>query len=292
MRVLHLTSDIPRRIIDEKTGIQKYKPNQSGYWRGGDHKWQTNDFGYPGPAPMSKDNLITIIGDSFIENFMNPDSCHQSQILKKLLPQYDYYEAARSGISFIEAIYIAENLDEEYHPLTQLIFINNSDMTESIREIKQLDDITQLSLDESKVYHGEMKSPRLKLVLYNWKLAHYSYIRIKAGNEHEKKQRNLIPIPHEKIHLDKVESLLHYSTNNFDLSNIVLVFFPDFSGEYTTLFEKANIKFIQLVEKSTENWTFDHDAHWTCNGHRLAAAQIYNYFVDRDYLLLSHNNNE
>ncbi|MGB3151923.1 MAG: hypothetical protein WBB27_14795, partial [Maribacter sp.] len=88
-RFLHLSSDIPRRTIDEN-GIQKYIPNQAGFWVGGTHEWKINKLGWPGELPESYDNLITIVGDSFIENFMNPNECHQSILLKNELPKYNF----------------------------------------------------------------------------------------------------------------------------------------------------------------------------------------------------------
>ena len=82
VRLTHAMADIPQRTIDEY-GIQKYIPNQDGYWKGGEHKWVVNKLGWPGELPQSNENLIMVIGDSFIENFMNPNECHQSAFLKE-----------------------------------------------------------------------------------------------------------------------------------------------------------------------------------------------------------------
>ena len=106
----HSVTDLPQRTIDEY-GIQKYYANQSGYWKGGEHKWMFNELGWPGELPEDYDNLITVIGDSFIENFMNPNECHQSKLLKKGLNNHNFIEAARSGVSFIEAMEISKQFD-------------------------------------------------------------------------------------------------------------------------------------------------------------------------------------
>ena len=88
IRLNHLSIDIPRRTIDEY-GVQKYLPLQNGYWSNGTHRWQINKEGWAGELPPSFDNLITLIGDSHIENFMNPDSCHLGAILNKSNLKYN-----------------------------------------------------------------------------------------------------------------------------------------------------------------------------------------------------------
>src|SRR5690606_35579075 len=124
-------------------GVQKYLPNQEGYWKGGNHQWIINDYGWPGELPTKYDNLINIIGDSFIENFMNPNECHQSVFLKKLMPDYNFFEAARSGVSLIEAMEISKQIDS-LNPKMTLIYVNENDFYESILNIKKLNDITQI----------------------------------------------------------------------------------------------------------------------------------------------------
>lgn len=97
IRLTHMTIDIPFRTINSH-GIQLYIPNQTGYWRGGTHSWTINSDGWPGILPAKSEDLITIIGDSHIENFMNPDSCHLAPLLQKQFPNENFYEAGRSGL--------------------------------------------------------------------------------------------------------------------------------------------------------------------------------------------------
>jgi len=144
IRVNHVMSDIPQREINE-FGIQKYIPNQLGYWKGGEHQWLINRLGWPGQLPKSYNNLVTIIGDSFIENFMNPNECHQSVLLKQKVDDFNFIEAGRSGVSFIEAMEISKQLDSlnpEYH----LIYVSKQDFIESVADIEPLNDITQVNL--------------------------------------------------------------------------------------------------------------------------------------------------
>ena len=153
IRVTHAVTDLPQRTIDEY-GIQKYYPHQSGYWIGGNHKWVINKLGWPGKLPKSHDNLITIIGDSYIENFMNPIECHQSLLLKKRLENYNFIEAGRSGVSFIEAMEISKQFDA-LHPKYHLVYVNSLDFYESVTSILPAADITQLNSDDHESWTFE-----------------------------------------------------------------------------------------------------------------------------------------
>ncbi|WP_040757743.1 hypothetical protein [Winogradskyella psychrotolerans] len=173
VRLKNGVSDIPQRQIDE-FGIQKYYPNQQGFWRGGTHAWNINELGWPGYLPKNYDNLISIIGDSFIENFMNPNDCHQSVFLKENAPKYNFIEAGRSGVSFIEGMEISKQLNK-FKPITNLIYVNDADFYQSLVEVAPAEDITQFSLESDSIVLGKMKSPLLKKILYNWKFAYYMY---------------------------------------------------------------------------------------------------------------------
>ena len=110
VRMTHSVIDVPQRMIDDY-GTQKYIPFQNGTWKHGSHNWKVNKLGWVGELPASYDNLITLIGDSYIENFMNPDSCRQAKYLKKIMPEYNYLEMARAGVSLIEALEISRKSD-------------------------------------------------------------------------------------------------------------------------------------------------------------------------------------
>lgn len=279
-RVKHLSSDIPQREIDAD-GIQKYIPNQSGYWKGGGHKWNINKLGWPGLLPDSYDNLITIIGDSFIENFMNPNECHQSVYLKNKLPRYNFFEASRSGVSFIEAMEISEQL-KSYKPVLQLVYVTDSDFIESIRELQIHSDITQLNLEKNKIEFGSLKSAKLKKILYNWKFMYYLYNRFNLGANPLSLSKNEIIPPDENNESDnenktikRVGELLNYVKLNYEIKNHVLVFHPDSDNEIIDQAQHYGFKTILLsTEGERISWTFDHDKHWTCYGHEKVAEQV------------------
>ncbi len=278
-RIFVLTSDIPRREIDS-FGIQKYIPNQYGFWKGGKHKWQINSNGWPGILPKSRSNLIAIIGDSYIENFMNPDSCHQAIYLKNYFPENNFYEAARSGVSFIEAFEITKQIDT-LTPIYQLIYIQDSDFKESILNIQKLNDITQLDLVEKKIVYGEIKSPGSKRILYEVKFLYYLYQKFitnfsrksnKTGKQEKKLNNNL----KYKFYTE----LLKYTKDNYKIDNKILVFHPN--SDSLIIAEAKRLGFNALLLDSTgdKTWTFDYDAHWSCYGHEKAAKQVASFLVD------------
>lgn len=274
-RLFILTSDVPQRIIDE-AGIQKYKPNQKGSWKGGTHKWQINEKGWPGELPDKYDNLITIIGDSYIESFMNKDECHQSNYLKELMPDYNFMEAARSGVSFIEALEISKQLDDVLNPKYQLIYLYDSDFHESITQIKKLFDITQVDLEKKEIINGKMKAPGLKKILYNWKFVYFLYNRFPL-NFNSKKS---IKKPLEKNEKPKnilFKELLMFAKENYNFDNKILVFRPNSNEKIIQLTEELGFKIILLESNKEKLWSFDHDPHWTCYGHSQAAIQVANF---------------
>jgi len=279
VRVTHSVTDLPKRIIDEH-GIQKYYPNQTGYWKGGSHKWIVNKLGWPGQLPDKYDNLITVIGDSFIENFMNPNECHQSILLKKQLKNYNFIEAARSGVSFIEAMEITKQFDS-LRPKLNLIYVGDSDFYESVSSILHSQDITQLNLEKNSVILGKMKSPGLKKILYNWKLLYYFYNRfplnfltgINNSVKHE--------IKNDKSgfkHQDDIERLLIFVKKHYDIHNKMLVFHPNSELKIIEICKKSGFQVLVLNSKNDKTWTFEHDSHWTCYGHNQVAKQVA-YFI-------------
>ena len=286
IRFTHAVSDIPQRTIDE-SGIQKYYPNQTGYWLNGTHTWKVNKMGWPGELPNSYDNLITIIGDSFIENFMNPNDCHQSIILKQKLNNFNYIEAARSGVSLIEAFEISKQLDS-LKPIRHLIYVNDSDFIESIKSIKNLMDITQVDLKKKKIIFGKMKSPGVKKILYNCKLAYYFYNRFPLNFSESKKEKTIKTKKANSKSLNnslEIEALLLYIKNNYTIKDKTLVFHPNSNAELIELCKSKGFSNIYLdSSKDKKSWTFDYDHHWTCYGHEQVADQVAKSFMKNDLL--------
>jgi len=275
IRITHAITDLPQRTIDEY-GIQRYYPNQSGYWKGGDHKWIVNELGWPGELPQSYDNLITILGDSYIENFMNPNECHQSVLLKKRLDNYNFIEAGRSGVSFIEAMEISKQFDS-LNPIYNLIYVNSNDFSESVTNISPAADITQLNTEKNKIIYGQMKSPGLKKILYNWKLLYYFYNKFflnfsKSVAKPEKIEK--VDTKYEFKYQKEIQNLIDYTKLNYNIKNKILVFHPNSELEIIEICKNAGFKVIVLNSDNHESWTFEHDNHWTCYGHNQVAIQV------------------
>ncbi|MFP4846804.1 hypothetical protein [Winogradskyella sp. PE311] len=281
VRTTHAVSDIPQRTIDE-FGIQKYIPNQNGYWVGGDHQWTINKLGWPGILPKSYDNLITVIGDSYIENFMNPNDCHQSVLLKEYLPEFNFLEAARSGVSLIEAMEISKQTDEK-DPLITLIYVNDNDFTESIENINNLNDITQINLESGEIDYGKMKSPKFKKILYSWKLLYYFYNRYSSSLTKGAKKPKLIK--RKKTFKKKyVSDLLDHIISNYSMEKKVLVFHPNTNPELIKLCKELELNIIVLDSNNDKTWTFEYDTHWTCYGHKKVSQQVSTHLLN-NYLL-------
>tara|TARA_R110002096_G_scaffold251769_1_gene444702 strand:+ start:7814 stop:8767 length:954 start_codon:yes stop_codon:yes gene_type:complete len=276
IRMTHSVSDVPQRTIDQY-GIQKYFPDQEGYWKGGKHKWVINKLGWAGELPDNFDNLISIIGDSYIENFMNPNECHQSIFLKENLRAFNFMEAGRSGVSLIEAMEISKQIDS-LKPLQTLIYVNNNDFFESVFEIKPLDDITQLRLKDHNINYGQLKAAGLKKILYNWKLLYYFYNRFPILNSsvnnkelNKNKSTNKNGIKYKK----EIFKLIDYISVKYSIKNKTLVFHPNSHKLIINKCRDVGFNVISLDSRNDKGWTFDHDSHWTCYGHKKVAQQVY-----------------
>ncbi|MBO3097914.1 hypothetical protein [Gelidibacter pelagius] len=276
VRLTHAVADLPQRTIDGH-GVQKYLPNQEGYWKGGEHNWTINKFGWPGKLPQSYDNLIMVIGDSFIENFMNPNECHQSVFLKENMKDYNFMEAGRSGVSLIEALEISKQFDS-LKPIQFLIYVNDEDFYESISQIKPMDDITQLNIDTNTIEYGKMKTPGLKKILYAWKLMYYLYNRFpltNLSNIDEKPEVSSKDTNNKELEFQpELTQLMAYIKCNYTINNKTLVFHPDSSKSIIAICQAAGFNIIFLDSNNDETWVFDYDSHWTCYGHKRAAEQI------------------
>tara|TARA_R110002049_G_scaffold246502_1_gene420597 strand:- start:5379 stop:6110 length:732 start_codon:yes stop_codon:yes gene_type:complete len=232
--------------------------------------------GWPGPLPQSFNNLITVIGDSFIENLMNPEKCHQSVYLKKMLPEYNFLEAARSGVSFVEAIEIFKQLDS-LTPRLQLSHLHDSDFEESILQITKHSDITQFDIEKQKIVYGKMNSPGLKKVLYSWKFLYYLYQRFslnlnKTINLENKKTS--IKNNEDANYIQFYINLLEYTASLYNTANKILIFGLESSIKLVNLSKRYDFKTLHLKMDKNDKWSFDHDKHWTCHGHESVAEQV------------------
>ena len=277
IRTFRLVPDIPERFID-KYNIQRYKPGQSGFYTKAKVKWNVNKFGWLGTSNTYKDTIISIIGDSYIENIMNPIECNQGSILKTLLPNFSFFEAGRSGVTFIEAMEISKVLDIEVHPNYQLLYLNTGDFPESISEIKHFPDRLQVSIETKKLMKPKLKSPRMKFFLYNVKLLYYLYLKypILVDNQNKGEVNQVARVSKNSNDI-LYNKLFAYCSTNYRLNNLVFVFHPNIDDEIVALANRYGIKTIQLDSHGDKTWRLgSHDGHWSCYGHNQVSKQVVN----------------
>ncbi len=278
IRFFHLVPDIPERYID-KNKIQRYKPGQTGYYTKAKKPWSVNKYGWLGVAESSNEPTLSIIGDSYIENLMNPFECNQANVLKPLLPEYSFFEAGRSGVTFIEAMEISKMLEDEIKPEYQILYLSTNDFTETISEINKYSDRVQFSTKSNKIITSKLKSPGLKKILYNFKLAYYLYLKYPIFIN--KQNKGIIEIDDKAVSKQRriqYAQLFNYCAENYNLQNMIFAFHPDIDQEITELTAKHDIKMILLETKDDKKWEIgEHDKHWSCYGHMQVGNQIANY---------------
>ncbi|NNK72423.1 MAG: hypothetical protein HKO94_04430 [Flavobacteriaceae bacterium] len=271
VRYYKLTSDVPHRYVDTH-GLQLYEPGQTGYFKGASEPWTVNEFGWLGINTIeNKNRRISIIGDSYIENIMNPDNCNQGYLLQELNPEVGFFEAGRSGVTFIEALEIAQKMDSldfDEH----LIYVTDADFTESFANKTRYADRLQVDLDRNIILKGELKSPGLKKILYNLKFMYYLYLRFPLFVGEQNKGEIAATEDFDRNSFDR---LFAFCQSNYDLRKITLIFHPETSDDIVSFFKEKGLRHIRLVVQNGKSWDLNAaDGHWSCLGHAQAARQI------------------
>ncbi|MFT6127471.1 MAG: hypothetical protein ACJA2M_000474 [Polaribacter sp.] len=276
VRTNKLTSDVPQRFVDAN-GIQKYILGQKGFYKGSDEPWKVNEYGWIGVNNINnRPNRVSIIGDSYIENIMNPISCHQGYILQKLNENIDFFEAGRSGVTFIEAMEITKQLDSLKFD-KHMLYISENDFEESFSNSIRYDDRTQFDEANNSLLFGNLKSPGLKKTLYNAKFLYYLYNRfplfVSKQNKGEVKEN--VNEEKEIYNYDSFNKLFKYCKSNYELNKIILVFHPNTSSDITNFFINIGMQCIILEKEPDESWDLNGgDGHWSCYGHQEVSKQI------------------
>ena len=269
IRVLKLGIDIPK-MYQSSTGLIKNKPNQTGYYVNG-NKWSINKYGEFGYEPKSLDSLITVIGDSYIENIMNPNECDPAYLLSRSSDNYNFYTSARSGANLIEFMEMAKSLSH-LNPIHQILYLHTSDFVHSISEINLKDNCVQWSIKSNEITYAKFSENKLKNILYNFQFMYYIYRNYILNNESSVK----ITDTDIKLSIDysKIQKLLFFISENYKTDNIVLVFCPNSDMTIIEMVKEYNFKTIVLKTEDINSWQFPNDAHWTCYGHQEVARQI------------------
>ena len=281
LRAFRVVPDIPERVID-KYNIQRYKPGQSGYYANAQEKWNVNNYGWLGTSDTSNDTIISIIGDSFIENIMNPIGSNQGSLLKSLLPNYSFFEAGRAGVTFIEAMEISKVLDIEVSPKYQLLYLSGGDFYESISEISRYSDRLQVSVENQKLLISQLKSPRMKKILYNIKILYYLYLKYPIFVDIQNKGETPKALLAKKNDYDSLvfNKLFNFCSNNYNLNKLVFVFHPNTDNIIIAMANQYGIKTILLDSSGDKTWRLGkNDGHWSIYGHKQVSNQVYNGLI-------------
>lgn len=275
IRIFHITPDIPERFLDDD-GIQKYVPGQVGYYDNGRVRWEVSEYGWMGVHEIIPDRTITIIGDSYIENRMNPVECNQASYLKELMPEYAFFEAGRPGVTFIEAMEISKNLETQLQPIRQLVYLNTNDFLESITEIKAYLDRVQWTAKNDSVVYAPFRPSSSKRGLYNWKFLYYLYlehpIMVKEQNRGEVVKPERIIQPEE---LALIDQLLQFTKAHYSTESMLMVLHPGVDEAIVKLLQSHQVSFILLDSSKDPSWAIgEHDKHWSCYGHQRAAEGV------------------
>lgn len=263
--------DVPRLYKGTDKLIHFY-PNQKGTFKNALRPvWEINEYGYCGKAPESFDNLIVLYGDSFIENLMNPVSCHQNAFLKTSLPKYNYLEAARSSATLLEMLEKARNMDT-LRPILEVLYVKDDDFLQSIDAPGATEEFVRLDLKNHKLLYSVYRESFFKDILHNCKFPYYMYRSLwlsraaahaKQNHEQEKGFPEL-----------EIIQLLEFLKTNYDLQKKIFVFFPNTDKRIVNMCIKAGFNTFMLKGDQDKSWQFENDPHWNCHGHEEAAKQV------------------
>ncbi len=281
-RIFHISTDAPKTYKNDNGNVNYY-PNQEGYWDGGAHKWYINALGHPGKnLPESFDNLALLIGDSYIQNFMNPDSCHQSVFLKQLKPELNYVEVAMDGLNLLGYFEYSKPMDS-LNPKLKIIYVNNDDFKNTIldRDIVHSNRY-RVNINNSKIVYPEYRGSKLKDLLYNFKFSYYLYRKnlglfsnLNTKDDLESKD-DKYKRGNEFSELDYVNAskLLDFIIKNYRTDNVLFVFHPNSDSGLIQLTEEKGFNVMEIYKDPNENWKTENDGHWNWFAHKKIATQI------------------
>jgi len=282
MRVFNLTIDVPRSY-QAANKLIKYYPGQEGKFIRGTHEWQINKYGYAGNIPKSWNNLVLILGDSYVENFMNPLSCHQDVYLKKQLPEFNFFEAGRSGAAILELLEMGKELDS-LNPQVNLLYVHSSDFIDCLPQSPEDSHIT-FDPNSNKLQFDHYTESKFKDVVYNFKFGYYFYRNVWLSPSHSAEAKAINSSAEAEVPVDGVKKLLQFISKKYTLNNKVLIFRPGSDRAVVKLCADAGFK-TYLLQGNPLKWRQSKDdSHWSCQGHEEAAKQVKSIIEEniRDY---------
>jgi hypothetical protein len=142
----------------------------------------------------------------------------------------------------------------------------------------------QIDIEEKSLLMGEMRSPALKKILYNFKVAYYTFNKLQRAVPRERtndkepdgamrdlKEEMLSP---EEISL--IEQLIEYGYNHYEAERLILLFHSGSDQRIVNIAERLGFNTIVFPEEKEKSWgvSVSDVSHWTCEGHKEAAEII------------------
>ncbi|MFD1316109.1 hypothetical protein [Namhaeicola litoreus] len=271
-------------------GNVNYYPNQEGYSDGGVHKWYVNEMGYPGKnLPNKYINLVLLIGDSYIQNFMNPDSCRQREFLSKLNPDYNFLNVSMAGLNVLGEFEYAKPLDS-LNPVLKIIYVSSNDFLSNIYKKSRYKGSYQVDLESGEIKYPKYKGSKWKDLLYNFKFIYYLYRKnIDLFTPRREKEQDENEISETERKKDKVQTseyediahLLDFIKKNYEWENVLFVFHPNSDKELINLTRHKGFKAMEIIKDEKENWKTENHGHWNCMAHEKIASQITKFLKDK-----------
>lgn len=281
VRLFNMTIDVPRMYMGSDHLI-KFEPNQTGNYVNGEHQWVINKYGNFGYEPPALKSLVTVIGDSFISNMMNPPECHQANFLAQLNPDYNFYPTSRDGASFIEYMEMKRSL-QHLKRVTNLLYVHHSDFLESIADLQRKPLTVQVALEKDSVIYARLSSNPLKNALRNFKLGYYMYRNFLIRANTSSISTNNSYKDKKSINYNAISALLDYVKTHYRIDDIILVFSPTTDQKVIELTKRKGFKTLALKAKDYSTWKLKHDSHWSCTGHQKAAIQVNNHLNSTNF---------
>lgn len=272
-RMLHLTTDAPRTYKNSNGNINYY-PNQQGYWNGGKHKWFINEMGYPGKnLPTSFDNLVLLIGDSYIQNFMNPEYCRQKSYLDSLHMNFNFMEVSMAGLNFLGYLEYSKPLDS-LNPVHKMVYVGPKDFQTIILKDRP-SGAYQFDLNSNEIIYPNYKGSKLKNFIYNFKYFYYLYRKNIDWFKTDKK-KEIIKNEQRVIEFDEneMDDIIRFVRRKYDLDNTTFIFHPETNSDLIEYLNKKELKVYHLTKDDKDNWDKREDGHWSCFGHHQVALQV------------------
>lgn len=145
LRTVMPACESPMRYQQQPSTIYRLDPSGPGSGletvgrlcrRGGE--WRVNNAGWNSSvdyvsATERRRPLIALFGDSYIEGLLTDVDQHIDAYLPKMLPGTDSYAFGLSGWYLEQYLAVSRYAEERYQPDVLVIFINRTDMTDSLR---------------------------------------------------------------------------------------------------------------------------------------------------------------